>query len=67
MTVSVIINWVMSILGVIFLAYVWREKNKVYIGVRDKNNKIHKVPVYATDSEETVKKKVDKYLKNIQK
>ena len=66
MTMSVMINWIISIVGVVFLGYVWREKNKVYIGVRDKNNKIHKVPVYATDSEETVKKKVDKYLKKMQ-
>lgn len=66
MTVTSIMNWICSIGALIFLYYFWKEKNTVYIGVRDKNNKIHKVPVYMTDSEEVVRKKVDKYLKKIQ-
>lgn len=66
MTVTNIINWICVIGALVFLYYIWKEKNTVYIGVRDKNNKIHKVPVYISDSEEVVRKKVDKYLKKIQ-
>lgn len=66
MTVTSIMNWICLIGALIFLYYFWKEKNMVYIAVKDKNNKIHKVPVYMTDSEEVVRKKVDKYLKKIQ-
>lgn len=66
MTITTITNWVFSIGALIFLYYIWKEKNTIYIAVRDKNNKIHKVPVYMTDSEDVVRKKVDIYLKKIQ-
>ena len=65
MTLSVneIFNWVFSVIGLAFTYYLMRKNNTVHIAVRDKQNKIHKVKIYSTDSEEEVMKKVEIYMK----
>jgi TRAP-type C4-dicarboxylate transport system permease small subunit len=41
----------------------FNENNTIWIPIRDKNNKIHKIKVYVNDSEEDILKKVNDYLR----
>ncbi len=65
MTINEIFNWIFVVIGIGIVYYMMKNKNTVYIGVRDKKNKIHKIPVYTTDSEKEVMKKVEKYMQKI--
>ena len=65
MTNTNIVNWIFLVIGIVVFYYIKNENNTVFIAVRDKNNKIHKVPVKTTDSEDEVVKKINKYMKKI--
>lgn len=66
MTDSEIFNWLIIFLGVGYLIYHYNKKDTVFVGVRDKKGKVHRIPVYATDSEEEVLRKVEDYMKKHQ-
>lgn len=65
MTATEVFNWILVVVGIGVLYYYIKNQNTIYIGVRDKKNKIHKVPVYATDTEKEVMKKVEKYMQKL--
>lgn len=66
MTVNEVFNWIFVVIGIAFVVYIMKNKNTIYIGVRDRKNKIHKIPVYATDSEKEVLRKVEEYMRKNQ-
>lgn len=66
MTESEIFNWLIIFLGIGYLIYHYNKKDTVFVGVRDKNGKVHKIPVYVTDSEKEVLRKVEDYMKKHQ-
>lgn len=61
-----IVNWIFLILGIVVMYYVVKKHNTIYLAVRDKKNKIHKIAVYSTDDEEEVMRKVNDYMKKNQ-
>lgn len=65
LTGAEIFNWVLAIIAIAGMYYVMKKNNTIHIGVKDKKNKIHKVPIYTNDTEEEVIKKVEKYMKKI--
>ncbi len=66
MTDSEIFNWLIIFLGIGYLIYHYNKKDTVFVGVRDKKGKVHRIPVYVTDSEEEVLRKVEDYMKKHQ-
>lgn len=66
MTDSEIFNWLIIFLGIGYLIYHYNKKDTVFVVVRDKNGKVHRIPVYVTDSEEEVLRKVEDYMKKHQ-
>lgn len=66
MTVNEVFNWIFVVIGIAFVVYMMKNKNTIYVGVRDRKNKIHKIPVYATDSEKEVLRKVEEYMRKNQ-
>lgn len=66
MTDSEIFNWLIIFLGIGYLIYHYNKKDTVFVVVRDKNGKVHRILVYVTDSEEEVLRKVEDYMKKHQ-
>lgn len=66
MTINEVFNWIFVVIGIAFVFYMMKNKNTIYVGVRDRKNKIHKIPVYATDSEKEVLRKVEEYMRKNQ-
>lgn len=66
MEINKIVNWIFVIISIGIAYYIMKNKNKVYIAIKDKKNKTHKIAIQITDSEQEVMKKIEKYMKKNQ-
>ena len=55
-------KWIVSIAGAVAIYHVFKKNDKKFVSARDKNGKIHKIPVCLSDSKEEVVRKVEEYM-----